>query len=287
MAFKDNLLQKIRIDALAARVLASIGPDGGDAKLDRAAMRELLALSSFTPQRERDLDLYVSLADAAAPKVLVLDNELPIYRTSVQDVAMRKSPEVREMVSIGNIIKILKDSDVKISRKADSLKTVHEESIARLDLHFDAEDIHAIRRDGIASIESRYADGVNESLALFAELLGYRVPPKPFVLPHCTRLRRPLPAGQRGDRGGPRGRLRSPAPPRQADRRAVRRIRPGKRGALSPVRGRGRPGRRRGRGGVRTPPGPGPELARQGELTGAAATPRPGETATQGPTATG
>lgn len=186
MAFKDNLLQKIRIDALAARVQASIGPDGGDAKLDRAAMRELLALSSFTPQRERDLDLYVSLADAAAPKVLVLDNELPIYRTSVQDVAMRKSPDVREMVSIGNIIKILKDSDVKISRKADSLKTVQEESIARLDLHFDDEDIHAIRRDGIASIESRYADGVNESLALFAELLGYRVPPKPFVLPHCT-----------------------------------------------------------------------------------------------------
>jgi hypothetical protein len=186
MAFKENLLQKIRIDALAARVLASIGPEGGDAKLDRPAMRELLALSPYTPQRERDLDLYVNAADAARPKVLVLDNELPIYRTSVQDVAMRKSPEVREMVSLGNIIKILKDSDVKISRKADSLKTVQEESIARLDLAFDAEEIQSIRRDGIASIESRYADGVNESLALFAELLGYRVPPKPFVLPHCT-----------------------------------------------------------------------------------------------------
>ncbi len=68
------------------------GPDGSESKLDRAAMRELLSLSPFTPQRERDLDLYVSLADASAPRVLVLDNELPIYRTSVQDVAMRKSP---------------------------------------------------------------------------------------------------------------------------------------------------------------------------------------------------
>lgn len=186
MAFKDNLLQKIRIDELAAKVLASIGPDGSDAKLDKKSMRDLLALSPYAPRRERDLDLFVNAANEGGEKVLVLDNELPIYRTSVQDVAMRKSPEVREMVSFRNVIKILKDSDVKISRKADSLKAVQAESIARLDLAFGAEDINAIRRDGIASIESNYADGVNESLSLFAELLGYRPPPKPFLLPHCT-----------------------------------------------------------------------------------------------------
>ena len=186
MAFKDNLLRKIRIDALATRVLASIAPEGGEARLDRTAMRELLALSPYAPHRERDLDLFVNPGDAAGPKVLVLDNELPIYRTSVQDVAMRKSPEVREMVSLGNIVKILKDSDVKVSRKADSLRAVQQESLARLDLRFEAEDIDAIRREGIASIEGRYAEGVNEALALFAELLGYRLPPRPFALPHCT-----------------------------------------------------------------------------------------------------
>ena len=186
MAFKDNLLRKIRIDALAARVLASIGPEGGEARLDRTAMRELLALSPYAPHRERDLDLFVNPGDAAGPKVLVLDNELPIYRTSVQDVAMRKSPEVREMVSLGNIVKILKDSDVKVSRKADSLRAVQQESLARLDLRFEAEDIDALRREGIASCEGRYAEGVNEALALFAELLGYRLPPRPFALPHCT-----------------------------------------------------------------------------------------------------
>ena len=186
MAFKDNLLQKIRIDALAARVLAGIGPEGGEARLDRAAMRELLSLSPYAPHRERDLELFVNATGAAPPRVLVLDNELPLYRTSVQDVAMRKSPEVREMVNLGNIVRILRDSDVKVSRKADSLRAVQAESIARLDLSFDAEDINAIRREGIASIESRYAEGVNEALALFAELLGYRVPPRPFALPHCT-----------------------------------------------------------------------------------------------------
>jgi hypothetical protein len=186
MAFKENLLQKIRIDELATRVLASLGPDGSESKLDKKAMRDLLALSPYAAQRERDLDLFVYAANGAGEKVLVLDNELPIYRTSVQDVAMRKSPDVREMVSIRNVIRILRDSDVKVSRKADSLRTVQAESIARLDLSFGAEDINDIRRDGIASLESKYADGIDEALALFAELLGYRPPPKPFLLPHST-----------------------------------------------------------------------------------------------------
>jgi hypothetical protein len=185
MAFKDNLLQKIRIDQLAARVLASMSPEGAESKLDKAAMRQLLSLSPFVPRRERDLDLYVLDADAPKASILVLDNELPIYRTTVADVAMRKSPEVAEMVKPRNIIKILRDSDVKISRKAESLKTVQAECIARLDLSFTPEDINDLRRDGIASLESNYAEGVKEALALFAELLGYLAPPKPFQVPHC------------------------------------------------------------------------------------------------------
>jgi hypothetical protein len=186
MAFKDNLLQKIRIDQLAGQVLASIGPEGSEAKLDKTAMRGLLALSPYVHRRERDLDLYVEETGTPSKKILVLDNELPIYRATVADVAMRKSPEVGEMVKVRNIIKILKDSDIKISRKAESLKAVQADCIARLDLSFTPEDINDIRRDGIASLESNYAEGVNESLLLFAELLGYRPPPKPFGVPHCT-----------------------------------------------------------------------------------------------------
>ncbi len=185
MGFKENLLQKIRIDRLAERVLATLGPAGSDVKLDKGAMRELLGLSPYEHRRERDLDLYVRESGEGPPSILVLDNELPIYRTTAADVAMRKSPEVGEMVKIGNIIKILKDSDVKTSRKADSLREVQAACIARLDLAFNAEDINGIRRDGIASIESRYAEGVEESLTLFGELLGFREPPQPFRVPHC------------------------------------------------------------------------------------------------------
>jgi hypothetical protein len=186
MGFKENLLQKIRIDQLAAQVLASLTPEGAESRLDKTAMRQLLSLSPFRHRRERDLDLYVLDTGAPAAQIIVLDNELPIYRTTVADVAMRKSPEVAEMVRPRNIIKILRDADVKISRKAESLKAVQAECIARLDLSFTAEDINDLRRDGIASLESNYAEGVKEALALFAELLGHRPPPKPFQTPHCV-----------------------------------------------------------------------------------------------------
>jgi hypothetical protein len=186
MAFRENLLKKIQIDQLASRVLATIGALGSEVRLDREAMRQLLALSPYAPQRVRDLDLYVEETGTPVKQILVLDNELPIYRTTVADVAMRKSPTVGEMAKIWNIVKILKDSDVKISRKADSLKAVQDESIARLDLSFGADDINDIRRDGIASLESKYAEGVNENLALFGELLGFKAAPRALRVPHCT-----------------------------------------------------------------------------------------------------
>ena len=269
MAFRENLLQKIKIDELAAKVMASIGPDGGESKLDKKSMRDLLALSPYTPHRERDLDLYVNAANGGGEKVLVLDNELPIYRTSVQDVAMRKSPDVREMVSIRNVIKIIRDSDVKISRKVDSLRTVQAESIARLDLGFGAEDINDLRRDGIASLESKYAQGIDEALALFAELLGYRVPPKPFLLPQCT-VYAALYRNEKGETVvGPAVAFDRAQSSPQADRGAIRRVRQGAGGAVSRVRGRARPCPDGGRGRLRTPPGDGARLACQRELTSA------------------
>ena len=184
MSFKDNLLKKIRINQLSRRVLASIGPTESGQKIDKDAMRSLLEMSSYQYQKERDLDLYIEKQDGEQGKILVLDNELPIYRTTVEDVAIRKSPYTKEMLSIGNIIKILKDSDVKISRKEASLKTVQNECIDQLDLTYTAADLEAIAREGADSLENGYTDGVLESLALFAELLGYRHPPKVFQIRH-------------------------------------------------------------------------------------------------------
>jgi hypothetical protein len=186
MGFKDNLLRKIEIDQLAQRVRATLGPSGGELRIDKEAMRRLLALSPFSHRRERDLDLYVEETEAAVKRILVLDSELPIYRTTVEDVVLRKSPYVGEMVNLRNIIKILKDSDVKISRKEASLQTVQAACLSRLDLTFTEADIDDIRRDGTASLESAYAEGVNECLLMLAELLGWRQPPAVFRVPHAT-----------------------------------------------------------------------------------------------------
>ena len=182
MSFKENLLKKIKIDRMAAKVIASIGPAESGSKVDKDAMRSLLEMSPYQHQQARDLDLYVEGMDQEPKKILVLDNELPIYRTTIDDVAMRKSPLIKEMVKIRNIVKILKDADVKLSRKDESVKAIQQACIDRLDLSFNASDIEDIARDGQASLERDYADGVIGSLELFAELLDYEPPPKAFQL---------------------------------------------------------------------------------------------------------
>jgi hypothetical protein len=182
MSFKENLLNKLKIDRLAAEVIDSVGPAESGRKIDKDAMRRLLEMSAYQYQKTRDLDLYVQNIDGEKKNILVLDNELPIYQTTINDVAMRKSPLIKEMANIRNMIKILKDSDVKISRKEQSVKMVQGECIGRLDLSFNESDIDQIAKDGQASLERDYPDGVVECLDLFAELLDYKPPPKAFEL---------------------------------------------------------------------------------------------------------
>jgi hypothetical protein len=182
MSFKENLLTKIKIDRLAAKVIASIGPVESGSKVDKDAMRGLLEMSPYQYQKARDLDLYVQNIDQEKKKIFVLDNELPIYQTTIDDVAMRKSPLIKEMANIRNMIKILKDADVKISRKEESVKAIQGECIEQLDISFSESDIDQIAKDGQASFERDYPDGVVECLDLFAELLDYEPAPKAFQL---------------------------------------------------------------------------------------------------------
>ena len=182
MSFKENLLTKLKINRLAAKVINSIGPVESGSKVDKDAMRSLLELSPYQYQKSRDLDLYVQETDQEQKTIFVLDNELPIYKTTIDDVTIRKSPLIGEMVKIRNIIKILKDSDVKLSRKEDSVKAIQKECIDQLDLSFNESDIDEIARDGQAALERDYPDGVIECLELFAELLNYEQAPKAFQL---------------------------------------------------------------------------------------------------------
>jgi hypothetical protein len=184
MSFKENLLEKIRIDKMAKQVIASIGPVDSGRRIDKKIMRNLLDLSDYTYKRKRDLDLYIEDIEAEKTRILVLDNDLAIYNTSVYDVAMRKSPTVKEMMNPFNVVKILKDTDVVISKKEDSVKTIQDICIAKLNLSFRASDIDKIVKDGVASLENGYSDGVIECLDLFTEILHYKNPPIAFRVGH-------------------------------------------------------------------------------------------------------
>ncbi len=184
MSFKENLLKKIKIDKMGRQLIASIGPVDSGRKIDKKIMRKLLDLSDYTYKRKRDLDLYIENIDAEKTRILVLDNDLAIYNTSVYDVAMRKSPTVKEMMNPFNVVKILKDTDVVMSKKEDSVKTIQQECIAKLNLSFNASDLDEIAKDGVASFENGYSDGVIDCLDLFAEILHYRNAPKAFGVGH-------------------------------------------------------------------------------------------------------
>lgn len=185
MGFRENLLKKIQIIQLAGQVRRSLKPADPPRRIDRSAMQTLLDMGPYTYRRERDLDLYCQ-GDTAAEKqfIIVLDNELKLYHTTIDDVVLRKSPTVKEMVSIRNAIKILNDKDVVVSSKTDTLQHLQDELVGALDLSYTDADLESLERDGRDALQNSYADGVQEILALFGELLEFEPAPKPFQLSH-------------------------------------------------------------------------------------------------------
>lgn len=178
MFFKENLLKKIKIDKMTKIVLNSIGTPGSVRKVDKQTMRGLLKMASCQFVQERDLDLYVLRGNGDLKRILVLDNGLAVYNTTVEDVVLRKSPTVKEMLNIRNIIKILNDKDVVLSKREESVKTIRKECIDMLELSYNESDIEEISKDGAAALERGNVDGVIEALTLFAELLEYSPAPK-------------------------------------------------------------------------------------------------------------
>ena len=184
MGFQENLLKKIEITRLADSVLLSIGPAESGRKVDKDAVRKLLEIAGYGLRRVRQMDFYLKEPATDPQTILVLDNELKIYRTSVEDAALRKNPFIKEILSLRNIRKILNDEDVVVSRKEESVERLRSECLDPLDLSYTESDIADIGRSGFASLESNYPEGVIESLDLFADLLGYRPAPKIFQLRH-------------------------------------------------------------------------------------------------------
>jgi hypothetical protein len=182
MSFKENLLKKIKIDNLFNKVYLSIGPLESGRKVDKEAMQNLLAMGSFETLKERDLTLFVLTPDAEDQKILVLDNDLPIYQTTVDDVLLRKSPTIKEMISIKNAIKILSDADVVVSKKEISAQTIRKLVLAEQELCFSPSDIRLLAEEGETAFKIQDASGLETGLKLFFSLLGYTPAPKALQL---------------------------------------------------------------------------------------------------------
>ncbi len=180
MSFKENFIKKIRIDRLAAKIRKTIGSLESGRKIDKEAARALLAMTPLEIVKERDLELYVMPGESEKKMILVLDNDLPFYNTTISDVLIRKSPTVKEMISIKNAIKILNDKDVVKSKKEESLRIIQKMCIEQLDLSYDISHLENLEKEGIMALESEDEQGVLSVLDIFSEIIGFCRAPKEF-----------------------------------------------------------------------------------------------------------
>jgi hypothetical protein len=188
MTFKENLLKKIELERLASQVIASCGSERSTRPVDKEAMRSLLELSPYQYQRERDLDLYVkpAVGGGVLNMILILDNKLPIFRSTVKDVVTRRSPRTLEMWNFKTVRNILVDSDIKLSTRAKSVETILKDAVAQLDLTYTDADIEDLAKEGMAWLAGKDAGNVGKILSLFAALLGYQEPPDYLGLEHIV-----------------------------------------------------------------------------------------------------
>jgi len=174
MSFKENLKAKMKIDKLVKKLISTMKEPPGKWWLDKVLAEELLHMTDFVHEKVRDLQLYVRPSAGEIMEVLVLDNALPIYRTTVNDVVLRKSPCWHEMVSIRNIRKIMNDKDVILSKGKASLEKLHADALALLDLTYNGDDMALLLEDARRGLERRSVEQIQESLGFFFELLHFQ-----------------------------------------------------------------------------------------------------------------
>ena len=174
MSFKEHLKKKIHLDGLLQEISATMRETPGHRRLDKNLTQELLDKTDFEHVKARDLHLYVRPFEGETKEVLVFDNELPIYHTTVDDVALRKSPEWKEMFSIRNIKRVLNDQDVIVSRGKDSLARIHAKALALLNLNYDRDDLALLVEDARQGLEQNSLEQIQESFDLFFELIDFQ-----------------------------------------------------------------------------------------------------------------
>ena len=131
-------------------------------------------MTDFKKMKVRGLQLYLRPLGRENSVIVVFDNELAIYHSTVEDIAFRRSPYWQEVFSIRNLKKIMNDKDVIISTGRESLKRLHANAVELLDLTYTRDDLMLLLEDGRNGLENKSINQVQESLDLFVTLLGFQ-----------------------------------------------------------------------------------------------------------------
>ena len=92
MSFKENLKAKIKLDRLFQKLVSTMREPPGRRWLDKVLTQELLDMTDFEHKKVKDLQLYIRPLEGEIMEVVVFDNELPIYHTTVDDVSPAQKP---------------------------------------------------------------------------------------------------------------------------------------------------------------------------------------------------
>jgi hypothetical protein len=191
MSFDENLKTKLELDRLVRNLYATLREAPGQRHVDKGLMKTLLGKTDFTPKKARDLELYVRPLDGEILEILVFDNELAIYHSTVDDVALRKSPDWKEMFSIRNVRRVLDDKDVVVCKGKESIRRVYGDALSGLDLSYTEKDMAALAADGRRALEQRSLEGIEQTLELFSEVLGLQAVNLPILDEDLRALARP------------------------------------------------------------------------------------------------
>jgi hypothetical protein len=174
MSFKENLKARIKADGLLRKLVSTMKEPPGKWWVDKVLTQELIDMTDFEHKKFRDLQLYIRPLEGETLEVLVFDNELAIYHTTLADVALRKSPLWQEMFSIRNLKKIMNHHDVLVSKGKGSLTRIHANALARLDLIYTRDDLAALLEDARRGLEQKSIAQIQESFDLFFNLLDFQ-----------------------------------------------------------------------------------------------------------------
>lgn len=173
MPFKENLKSKVKVDGLLRELVSTMKEPPGKWWVDKPLVQELVEMTDFEYKKFRDLHLYLRPLKDEIMEVLVFDNELAIYHTTVADVALRKSPFWQEIISIRNIKKIMNHHDVLVSTGKASLKRIHANAVALLDLTYTRDDLALLVEDARKCLERNSTGEIKYLLDLFVDLLDF------------------------------------------------------------------------------------------------------------------